>query len=61
VEAFAILYRNFARTLRSRLKGETPDPRYLDFPGIADGVRGMAFIDTVLASAQTSSKWTKHK
>jgi predicted dehydrogenase len=61
VEAFAILYRNFARTLRSRLKGEAPDPRYLDFPGIADGVRGMAFIDTVLASAQTSSKWTKHK
>jgi predicted dehydrogenase len=61
VEAFAILYRNFARTLRSRLKGEAPDPRYLDFPGIADGVRGMAFIDTVLASAQTSSKWAKHK
>ncbi len=60
VEAFAVLYRNFARTLRSRLKGETPDPRYLDFPGIADGVRGMAFIDTVLASAQSDQKWTKH-
>ncbi|MCU0448803.1 MAG: Gfo/Idh/MocA family oxidoreductase [Bernardetiaceae bacterium] len=60
IEAFAILYRNYARTLRSLLKGETPDPRFTDFPGIEEGVRGMAFIATVLESAKSQGKWTKH-
>lgn len=59
IEAFANLYRNFAKTLRARLKGETPDPLWLDFPGIEDGMRGMLFIDTVLKSNQSNEKWTK--
>ena len=32
----------------------------LDFPGIEDGVRGMAFIENVVASSQTDKKWTPH-
>jgi predicted dehydrogenase len=59
LEAFANLYRNFAKTLRSRLKGETPDPANLDFPGPDDGVRGMAFIETVVASSNSQEKWLK--
>jgi predicted dehydrogenase len=59
LEAFANLYRNFAITLRSRLKGESPDPAYLDFPGADDGVRGMAFIETVVASSNSQEKWMK--
>jgi predicted dehydrogenase len=59
LEGFANLYRNFAKTLRSRLKGETPDPAYLDFPGPDDGVRGMAFIETVVASSNSEEKWMK--
>ncbi len=59
LEAFANLYRNFAKTLRSQLKGETPDPLYTDFPSAEDGVRGMAFIESVIASAKTEQKWTK--
>lgn len=61
LEAFANLYRNFAKTLRSRLKGETPDPAFLDFPGADDGVRGMAFIETVVASSNSTEKWLKMK
>ncbi|WP_448520064.1 Gfo/Idh/MocA family protein [Rhodoflexus sp.] len=57
LEAFANIYRNFARTLRSRLKGETPDPLYTDFPTIADGVRGMAFIEAAVASSASEQKW----
>lgn len=57
LEAFANIYRNFARTLRSRLKGETPDPLYADFPTVEDGVRGMAFIEAVVASAASAQKW----
>ena len=27
------------------------------FPGIGDGVRGMAFIENVVASSQSDTKW----
>jgi hypothetical protein len=30
----------------------------LDFPGIEDGVRGMAFIENVVASGNSNEKWT---
>jgi hypothetical protein len=33
----------------------------LDFPKVEDGVRGMAFIDTVVASSQSDQKWTDFK
>ncbi len=61
LEAFASIYRNFARTLRSVLKGETPNPIYLDFPTVEDGVRGMAFIETVVAANQSPQKWYQFK
>ena len=57
LEAFAILYRNFAATLRARRAGAEPAADDLDFPTIADGVRGMAFIDTVVASSRAGSTW----
>lgn len=56
-EAFANLYRNFAFHLRARLEGTTVDPVY-DFPTEKDGVRGMKFIDTVIASNASELKWT---
>ena len=59
LEAFANLYRNFAHTLKARLTGQEPNPLYTDFPGIEEGIRGLAFIDTCLASANSNEKWTK--
>ncbi|GEO06970.1 oxidoreductase [Adhaeribacter aerolatus] len=59
LEAFANLYRNFAYTLKARLTGQEPNPLYTDFPGIEEGIRGLAFIDTCLASANSNEKWTK--
>lgn len=58
VEAFANLYRNFARCLYAKKAGETPKPEWEDFPGIEDGIRGMAFIDHVLKSNESDQKWT---
>ncbi len=58
LEAFANIYRNFARTLCARIDGTQPSPEALDFPGVEDGVRGMAFIDNVVKSAQSDQKWT---
>jgi len=58
-EAFANLYRNFALTLRARLNGQEPDPLYTDFPSVEDGIRGLAFIETLIQSNGSDQKWTK--
>ncbi len=57
LEAFANIYRNFARTVAARIEGREPDPMFLDFPTVADGVRGMAFIEKVIASGRSKVKW----
>jgi len=57
LEAFANIYRNFARALRSRLKGSSPSHLDLDFPTVQDGLRGMAFIEAVVNASQSDQKW----
>ena len=57
-EAFANLYRNFALAVRARWEGKEQNSLF-DFPTVYDGLRGMKFIDTVLASDKTDTKWTK--
>lgn len=61
LEAFANIYHNFAKTISARIDGTTPTKEELDFPGVEDGIRGMAFIDNVVASAQSDIKWTEYK
>ncbi|PWK79154.1 putative dehydrogenase [Mucilaginibacter oryzae] len=58
LEAFANLYRNFALTVKAGLEGREATPEELDFPGIEEGVRGMAFIENVIASGKSDAKWT---
>ena len=60
IEAFANIYRNFSKTLRAKAAGETPRPEYLDFPNVNDGVRGLQFIETMVASGYSrEGKWVK--
>lgn len=59
LESFANIYRNFALTVSAKNEGREPSPEALDFPTVADGVRGMAFIDTVVKSNESNEKWTK--
>jgi len=59
LEAFANIYRNFALTVSAKQNGETPSAEMLDFPTVEEGVRGMAFIDNVVASSASKEKWTK--
>ncbi|MBC5837691.1 Gfo/Idh/MocA family protein [Flavobacterium muglaense] len=61
LEAFANLYRNFALTLRAKIEGGIPTAEMLDFPSVADGVRGMAFIEHVIASGKSDQKWYAFK
>lgn len=59
LEAFANIYRNFAKCIQARISGENVNPIYEDFPGIDDGVRGMEFIYKVIESGQSEKKWIK--
>jgi predicted dehydrogenase len=58
LEAFANIYKNFAHTLLAKLEGKTPTKEMLDFPQVDEGVRGMAFIENVVASGKSNEKWT---
>jgi predicted dehydrogenase len=61
LEAFGNLYRNFASTLQCIASGVQPSEEMLDFPTVQDGVRGMAFIENVIASGQSDQKWYEFK
>ena len=57
LEAFANLYRNFALCIKAQMNGVEPKPEWLDFPGVDEGVRGMAFVEKVIESGKSDKKW----
>lgn len=59
LEAFANHYRNFSLCVKAQINNEEPKEEWLDFPGVDEGVRGMAFIENVIASGKSKEKWTK--
>lgn len=59
LEAFATIYKNFAKCVRARIDGTKVDPMFEDFPTVADGVRGMEFVNKVVKSSQKGAKWIK--
>jgi predicted dehydrogenase len=61
LEAFGNIYRNFALTLQCLVEGTKPSEEMLDFPTVQDGVRGMAFIENVVASGKSDQKWYDFK
>jgi predicted dehydrogenase len=61
LEAFANLYMAFARGVRDHKAGKKIDPVKYDFPDAEDGVRGMAFVETVIKSATSNKKWVQLK
>ena len=54
IEAFANLYRNFARHIIALSEGREREP-LADYPGICEGVRGMKFLEAVVASSKNNS------
>jgi len=58
-EAFANIYLAFARAVRAFKPGKKINAAKFDFPDVEDGVRGMAFVETVIRSANSNRKWTK--
>ncbi len=58
LEAFANIYRNFILSLSAKIEGSDAPPEAADYPGVEEGIRGMAFIDTVVDSSRSDVKWT---
>jgi predicted dehydrogenase len=56
LEAFASLYRCFMRDVRRVAEGEAP---LRDYPGVAEGLRGLRFIGQAVMSSQAGSVWMK--
>lgn len=59
LEAFANIYKSFANHIRAFESGTTADEVALDYPKIEDGIRGMAFIEAVVASSKGNAAWTR--
>ncbi|MBK1871445.1 Gfo/Idh/MocA family protein [Aestuariivirga sp. YIM B02566] len=58
LEGFANIYTEAARAIIARRAGKKPD-KDVNFPGIEDGVAGMAFIEGCKKSSARNGKWTK--
>ena len=58
LEGFANIYTEVARAIKARRSGKKVD-KDVQFPGIEDGVAGMAFIEACVKSSAENGKWTK--
>lgn len=58
LEGFANIYTEVARAIKARRAGKKPD-KDVQFPGIEDGVAGMAFIEACVKSSAKNGKWMK--
>lgn len=58
LEAFANIYRNFASEIRKFRFGIDYDSAF-DYPGIDEGVKGMALVEAVVQSTEKGNVWVK--
>jgi len=56
IESFAQLYRDFAASVREHMAGKPVAKRV---PDLSDGIRGLSFIEAVLASHRANAKWVE--
>ncbi|MEO6609134.1 MAG: Gfo/Idh/MocA family oxidoreductase [Aestuariivirga sp.] len=58
LEGFANIYSEVAQAIKAQRTGKKP-PKDVMFPGIEDGVAGMAFIEACVKSSSKNGRWTK--
>jgi predicted dehydrogenase len=59
LEAFANLYVAFHAAVRDHQSGSFTSVKDYDFPNVDDGIRGMAFVSTMVKSSKSDKKWTE--
>ncbi len=58
LEGFANIYTETAKAIRAARDGKKP-AKDVAFPGIKDGIDGMAFIEACVKSSKANAKWIK--
>ncbi len=58
LEGFANIYAEAARAIRAASDGRPLDKDVI-YPGVADGVEGVAFVAACVASSKNDGRWTK--
>ena len=58
LEGFANIYTEAARAIRAAKTG-TPVPEGTTFPGLKEGLEGVAFVDACVRSSRRNGAWTK--
>lgn len=61
LEAFANIYVAFHEAVTDHKNGEYKSASDYDFPDVVEGIRGMAFVDTMIESSKSETKWTPVK
>ncbi len=56
LEAFGNIYRNFVQAVSARMDGQ--ENTTAEFPSVEEGLRGMAFVESAVASNESDQKWT---
>ncbi len=59
LEGFATIYAEIAQAIRAARPGGAPADAESHFPTIVDGVKGMQFLDAVVASSAKGGRWVK--
>ncbi|MCX7646022.1 MAG: Gfo/Idh/MocA family oxidoreductase [Rhodobacteraceae bacterium] len=58
LEGFANIYAEAARAIEAAREGRAPDPA-VTFPGIAEGLQGVAFVDACVRSSRRGAAWVR--
>ncbi len=58
-DGFANIYSDAAEAIAARRAGKQADPLALYFPNSFDGLMGVRFVDSVVASSEANGQWTK--
>lgn len=59
LEGFANIYTEIAQAIRARRKGGRKVEKGSHFPTIADGIKAVAFVETVVASSRKGGRWVR--
>jgi predicted dehydrogenase len=59
LEGFAQLYTDIAEQVAARIEGREPSPFSLQVPTVAQGVRGVRFIEAAVRSSQKKATWVQ--
>ncbi len=58
-DGFANIYSDAAEAIAAHRAGKQADPLALYFPNSFDGLMGIRFVDSVVASSEANGQWTK--